>query len=236
MTYTVVYGCAGSGRVVLVGDPCQLPPTVLSKAAEASMLAQSMFERLARGGWPVQLLQEQYRSHPAISAFPSRCVAGCCSAMSAAMAHTERLKAAGADARHLQQQRHPLLSPNEQLAGDVGWSLLHTSADLGGTVWSVSLAASVCPDCVRRYSSCRFFYQGKLLDGSGINAVSKGAPFHSKLAFGPMVVWDCQEGRERGGGSRGGGSLQNPAEAELAATLVAGAHNAAAAAQICWSV
>lgn len=68
-----------------------------------------------------------------------------------------------------------------------------------------------------------------MLDGSGINTVSKGAPWHSKLAFGPMVVWDCQEGRERGGGSRGGGSLQNPAEAELAATLVAGGQQQAAA-------
>lgn len=76
----------------------------------------------------------------------------------------------------------------------------------------------------RGVPACRFFYQGKLLDGAGVNAVSKGAPFHSKLAFGPMVVWDCQEGRERGGGARGGGSLQNPAEAELAATLVAGEH------------
>jgi hypothetical protein len=46
---------------------------VLSKAAEASLLAQSLFERLAKAGWPVQLLQEQYRSHPAISAFPSKC-------------------------------------------------------------------------------------------------------------------------------------------------------------------
>lgn len=61
---------------MLVGDPCQLPPTVLSKAAEASLLAQSLFERLAKAGWPVQLLQEQYRSHPAISAFPSKWVPG----------------------------------------------------------------------------------------------------------------------------------------------------------------
>jgi superfamily I DNA and/or RNA helicase len=67
-----MYVPTGSGRVVLVGDPCQLPPTVLSKAAEASMLAQSLFERLARAGWPVNMLLEQYRSHPAISAFPSR--------------------------------------------------------------------------------------------------------------------------------------------------------------------
>jgi hypothetical protein len=51
-----------------------------------------------------------------------------------------------------------------------------------------------------------------------------------------MVVWDCQEGRERGGGSKGGGSLQNPAEAELAATLVAGVHTAGTAAAVCWLV
>lgn len=63
---------AASGRVVLVGDPCQLPPTVLSRAAEAALLAQSLFERLARAGWPVTMLQEQYRMHPDISAFPSR--------------------------------------------------------------------------------------------------------------------------------------------------------------------
>ena len=37
---------ATGARVVLVGDPKQLPPTVLSRAAEASHLAQSLFERL----------------------------------------------------------------------------------------------------------------------------------------------------------------------------------------------
>ena len=36
------------GRVVLVGDPAQLPATVLSKAAAAANLAQSLFERLQR--------------------------------------------------------------------------------------------------------------------------------------------------------------------------------------------
>jgi hypothetical protein len=83
--------------------------------------------------------------------------------------------------------------------------------------------------CALHCGVCRFFYQGQLLNGAGVDAVSKGAPFHDKPVYGPMVVWDCQEGRERGGGagSRGGGSLQNPAEAELAATLVAGG---------CWAV
>ena len=36
------------GRLVLVGDPQQLPATVLSRAAAAASLAQSLFERLMR--------------------------------------------------------------------------------------------------------------------------------------------------------------------------------------------
>lgn len=39
-----------TGRVVLVGDPKQLPPTVLSKAAESARLAQSLFVRLQQVG------------------------------------------------------------------------------------------------------------------------------------------------------------------------------------------
>ncbi|KAI8464074.1 MAG: AAA domain-containing protein [Monoraphidium minutum] len=60
------------GRVVLVGDTRQLPPTVLSRAAEGARLAQSLFERLERCGWPVVMLRQQYRMHPAISAWPGR--------------------------------------------------------------------------------------------------------------------------------------------------------------------
>ncbi len=41
---------APGGHVVLVGDPKQLPPTVLSRAAESSNLAQSLFERLQQVG------------------------------------------------------------------------------------------------------------------------------------------------------------------------------------------
>ena len=39
---------AAGGACVLVGDPQQLPATVLSRAAEAGHLAQSLFERLQR--------------------------------------------------------------------------------------------------------------------------------------------------------------------------------------------
>jgi superfamily I DNA and/or RNA helicase len=59
------------GRVVLVGDPKQLPPTVLSKEAAAARLAQSLFERLQRTGVATGALEVQYRMHPAISAFPA---------------------------------------------------------------------------------------------------------------------------------------------------------------------
>lgn len=130
----------GASRIILVGDPRQLPPTVLSKAAEGARLAQSLFERLQRCGWPVCMLDEQYRMHPDISRFPSK-----------------------------------------------------------------------------------FFYEGRLLDGVGINTTSRGALFHKQPCFAPFVVWDCQEGREHGGGKGGkGGSLRNVAEAEVAAVLAAG--------------
>ncbi|KAG1653968.1 hypothetical protein FOA52_008664 [Chlamydomonas sp. UWO 241] len=59
-------------RIVLVGDPQQLPPTVLSAGGSAAALSQSLFERLQRAGCRVTMLQQQYRMHPAISAFPSQ--------------------------------------------------------------------------------------------------------------------------------------------------------------------
>ena len=39
---------AEDGRCVLVGDPKQLPATLLSRAATTAALAQSLFERLQR--------------------------------------------------------------------------------------------------------------------------------------------------------------------------------------------
>ncbi|CAG9467508.1 unnamed protein product [Pedinophyceae sp. YPF-701] len=60
-----------SGRVVLVGDPQQLPATLLSQAAAGSLLGRSLFERLQSLGHGCAMLTEQYRMHPEISAFPS---------------------------------------------------------------------------------------------------------------------------------------------------------------------
>lgn len=63
---------APGGKLVMVGDPCQLPATVLSRTASAAgCLAQSLFERCQKAGAHVVMLSQQYRMHPAISAWPS---------------------------------------------------------------------------------------------------------------------------------------------------------------------
>jgi senataxin len=64
--------CYGAKQVFLVGDPRQLPATVLSALATKKMYNQSLFKRLERCGYPVHVLATQYRMHPEIRAFPSR--------------------------------------------------------------------------------------------------------------------------------------------------------------------
>ncbi|KAJ4005069.1 DEAD-box type RNA helicase [Fusarium irregulare] len=64
------YGCY---KCILVGDPKQLPPTVLSQSAAKFGYDQSLFVRMQQNhpDW-VHLLDMQYRMHPEISMFPSR--------------------------------------------------------------------------------------------------------------------------------------------------------------------
>ena len=61
----------GARHVVLIGDPKQLPPTVVSREAQLGGLDVSLFERLAQSGVPTHMLSVQYRMHPSISKFPS---------------------------------------------------------------------------------------------------------------------------------------------------------------------
>ncbi|KAK3393054.1 SEN1 N terminal-domain-containing protein [Podospora didyma] len=64
------YGCS---KCILVGDPKQLPPTVLSQSAARYGYDQSLFVRMQKNhGKDVHLLDQQYRMHPEISQFPSR--------------------------------------------------------------------------------------------------------------------------------------------------------------------
>lgn len=60
----------GVKQLVLVGDPQQLPATVLAKREDVGNYERSLFERLEQCGVPVHTLNVQYRMHPIISEFP----------------------------------------------------------------------------------------------------------------------------------------------------------------------
>lgn len=63
------YGCK---KCIMVGDPNQLPPTVLSQKAASYNYEESLFVRMQRRHPnSVYLLDVQYRMHPDISKFPS---------------------------------------------------------------------------------------------------------------------------------------------------------------------
>ncbi|CAF3705736.1 unnamed protein product [Adineta steineri] len=66
----------GMNRIVLVGDPEQLPATILSRRALEAGLNQSLFERLYKLfkydlNNPIRMLNVQYRMHDEICKFPS---------------------------------------------------------------------------------------------------------------------------------------------------------------------
>ena len=69
---TVVPLTKGCSQVVLIGDQKQLPPTIISREADAAGLGHSLFERMLARGIRAYMLKVQYRMHPAIAAFPSK--------------------------------------------------------------------------------------------------------------------------------------------------------------------
>lgn len=62
-----------ANRLVMAGDHCQLPPTVLSDNPKAQVLQRTLFEKLIQA-YPQAacMLEVQYRMHPVIMEFPSR--------------------------------------------------------------------------------------------------------------------------------------------------------------------
>ncbi|KAJ7547089.1 hypothetical protein O6H91_08G068600 [Diphasiastrum complanatum] len=69
---TLVPLAHGCRQAFLVGDPIQLPATVLSTSAVKLGYGMSLFKRFQKAGYPVQMLKTQYRMHPEIRHFPSK--------------------------------------------------------------------------------------------------------------------------------------------------------------------
>ncbi|CAM6126000.1 unnamed protein product [Calypogeia fissa] len=63
---------SGADTIVLVGDPAQLPPTVISRDALDEGLSKSLFEHLQECGMEPLLLDTQYRMHPFLASWPSQ--------------------------------------------------------------------------------------------------------------------------------------------------------------------
>lgn len=65
-------------KMILIGDPMQLPATVISRYAQEFNFGRSLFERffIHFGKYdlssPIAMLKEQYRMHPDICRFPSK--------------------------------------------------------------------------------------------------------------------------------------------------------------------
>jgi len=75
---TLMAICRGASQLVLVGDQCQLPPTVHSDQAEREGLSTPFFTRLIGNGIQPIMLDTQYRMHPSIAEFPNDMVYGGC--------------------------------------------------------------------------------------------------------------------------------------------------------------
>lgn len=56
----------------MIGDPKQLPATVFSNKAQKKFYDRSLFLRFQLNGFPVHMLDTQYRMHPDISKFVSK--------------------------------------------------------------------------------------------------------------------------------------------------------------------
>ncbi|KAF0974471.1 hypothetical protein FDP41_006503 [Naegleria fowleri] len=62
-------------RIVLIGDPCQLPATIIGNSRDYNY-SRSLMERFMNEGYPAIMLNVQHRMHPKICEFPSRCFYG----------------------------------------------------------------------------------------------------------------------------------------------------------------
>jgi len=66
--------CRGATQLVLCGDHCQLPPSVVSREAQLRGFSLSLYSRLVEAGVPFRFLDTQYRAHPMLMEFSAACI------------------------------------------------------------------------------------------------------------------------------------------------------------------
>ena len=71
LCYATLQVTKGCQQLVLVGDHCQLPPTIISDEAERMGLSVPLFTRLVHQGVQPLMLDTQYRMHPQLAESPS---------------------------------------------------------------------------------------------------------------------------------------------------------------------
>ncbi|KAG2375257.1 hypothetical protein C9374_009880 [Naegleria lovaniensis] len=62
-------------KIILIGDPCQLPATIIGNSRDYNY-SRSLMERFMNEGYPAIMLNVQHRMHPKICEFPSQCFYG----------------------------------------------------------------------------------------------------------------------------------------------------------------
>eukprot|EP01122_Echinamoeba_exundans_P007453 TRINITY_DN2311_c0_g1_i2.p1 TRINITY_DN2311_c0_g1~~TRINITY_DN2311_c0_g1_i2.p1 ORF type:complete len:950 (-),score=94.90 TRINITY_DN2311_c0_g1_i2:1307-4156(-) len=63
---------SGCSRLLIVGDPKQLPPQLSHQSAHPFGLEKTLYARLEHIGYPVTSLRTQYRLHPTLSFLPNK--------------------------------------------------------------------------------------------------------------------------------------------------------------------
>jgi hypothetical protein len=59
--------CARPRKLIIVGDPLQLPPITSERRGSVSLMQTTLFDRLKLNRWPCIMLKTQYRCHPEIA-------------------------------------------------------------------------------------------------------------------------------------------------------------------------
>lgn len=181
---------------ILVGDPKQLPATVISTSDTSAQYQRSLFERLMSEGHEVHVLDTQYRMHPAIREFPSEYF------YSGVLKDGPNVSLATHSLAHAHTHvapSQPISGAPEIFAGNMRGLEAEESVSGGGESksWPLHLRPGIANGSIPEREKA----------------------YQTHAWFGPLRFFDLQQSRESRGGAAGGMSLRNKGEALLVGAL-----------------